>query len=102
MKNYFKDGSWNIICDVCGFRFKAEEVIKRWDGLYVCKEDFEVRHPLDFLRVRQENVSVPYVRPEPPDQFIFLCTFKTSQGVADMGTADCARADYSVPNASLN
>ena len=35
---------------------------RRWDGLYVCKHDYEKRHPLDFFRAKTEDVSVPWVR----------------------------------------
>ena len=55
-------GTWNALCDVCGFKFKASKLRKRWDGLYVCKADYEVRHPSDFFRVRPEDTTVPWVR----------------------------------------
>src|ERR1700694_145838 len=64
MKTYFKNGSWNCVCDVCGFRFKAEDIVKRWDGAMVCRKDYEPRHPQDFIRVRDERISVPFTRPE--------------------------------------
>jgi hypothetical protein len=34
--NYYKHGSWNVICQRCGFKHKAEEVKKEWTGLTVC------------------------------------------------------------------
>jgi len=60
----------------------------------VCPQDYEHRHPQDFLRVQPEQISVPWARPEvEPDTFLgTTCTLFTSQGVADYGTADCARA----------
>jgi hypothetical protein len=70
MKPTYKPGSWNAICDVCGFQHKAEELQKRWDGLMVCKEDFETRHPQTLLRVPTDNPSLPWSRPEPPDTYI--------------------------------
>lgn len=60
---YFKKGSWNATCDVCGFDFKAQELKQRWDGLRVCKEDWEARHPLDFQRVKPEKPTIPWSRP---------------------------------------
>ncbi len=62
-KTYFKSGDWNAICDVCGFKFKASKLQKRWDGLMVCNQDFELRHPQDFIRPIKENISVPWTRP---------------------------------------
>jgi len=61
-KDYVKIGDWNALCDVCGFKYKASKLRKRWDGLYVCEEDFEPRHPADFFRVRPEDTTVPWVR----------------------------------------
>lgn len=69
-KNYFVNGQWNVICDVCGFKKKSGEVRKRWDGLMVCEEDFEMRHPLDFIRIPVEQNNIQDSRPEGADQFI--------------------------------
>ena len=70
MRNWYKHGSWNALCDVCGFKFKADQLKERWDGRRVCLEDLEFRHPSDLLRVPQDNPSVPWSRPEVPDVFI--------------------------------
>lgn len=58
---------YNVICDVCGFKFKNTELKKRWDGLWVCKDDWETRHPLDFYKPRNDTHTLPYTRPEPSD-----------------------------------
>lgn len=61
-----KLGQWNAICDVCGFKFKSGQLRKRWDDLYVCNEDWETRHPLDFLRSpSNKERPIPWSRPEP-------------------------------------
>lgn len=71
MKNHLILGDWNVLCDSCGRKFKASQVQKRWDGLMVCKEDWEMRHPQDFLRVQKERIAVPFSRPYPAqDTFI--------------------------------
>jgi len=70
MKTYYKPGSWNAICDLCGFKFKAEELKLRWDGARVCKDDFELRHPADFIKIPSEQAVPPWTRPEPADSFI--------------------------------
>lgn len=57
-------------CEVCGFRKRASETSKRWDGLFVCREDYEERHPQDFVRGRIDRQNVPNPRPEPADVFI--------------------------------
>ena len=63
-------GDHNAICDVCGFKFKASQLAKRWDGFMVCEKDWEQRHPQDTLRVKPENTTVPWSRPEASDQFV--------------------------------
>lgn len=65
MKNHLILGDWNALCDSCGRKFKASSLQKRWDGLIVCKEDWEQRHPQDLLRVQREQISVPWSRPYP-------------------------------------
>lgn len=91
-------GTWAVICDVCGFRFPSSKVKKRWDGLIVCDKDFEYRHPQDFLRLKEEHITPPFVRPPPADAFIFVCDEYSRQGLADVGTADCAQVNYINPN----
>lgn len=70
MSSYYKPGTWNVICDLCGRQFKSDEVRKRWDGLIVCKNDYEPRHILDFIKPHPERTTVPYVRKEPEDVFV--------------------------------
>lgn len=86
-------GTWRAICDVCGFEFPSDALSKRWDGLMVCSKDYEHDHPQKFIRVRPETAVPSYTRPEPEPEFVFFCTIYSSQGVADEGEADCARAD---------
>jgi hypothetical protein len=71
MKNHLILGNWNALCDSCGRKYKASQLRKRWDGLMVCEEDWEQRHPQDLLRVQREQISVPWSRPYPAqDTFI--------------------------------
>ncbi len=70
--NQYKPGDWNLICDVCGTKIKASESKRRWDGLIVCKRDFEFRHPMDFIKARTDKISVPFSRSEPVDQFVTI------------------------------
>ena len=92
---YYKSGSHNIICDVCGHKFKFSQVKKDWRGLVVCEKDFEHDHPQKYIRVRESGLSVPVIRPQPEIEFVegALCTYITASGLADIGIADCAKAD---------
>lgn len=97
MYNRLKLGTWNALCQVCGFKFKADMLQKRWDGLWVCHKDWETRHPQDLIRVPKDSGKIPWSSPEPADVFIDgdggTCTFEGSLALADQGTSDCARAD---------
>lgn len=66
---YVSGDFWRI-CEVCGFKYRASQTSKRWDGLMVCREDFETRHPQDFVRGRKDRQNVPDPRPEPAHIFI--------------------------------
>jgi hypothetical protein len=67
---HYKSGDWNALCDVCGKKHKASTMKQRWDGFMVCPEDFETRQPLDFIKVRKEQISVPWVRSQTEDVFV--------------------------------
>ncbi len=99
--SYYKKGDWNAVCDVCGFEFKSSALKKRWDGFMVCKEDFETRHPSDFIRTRPERSAIPWSRPdshieleEAPFYFYYatevdrIIWFSTSTGLLLIWTND--------------
>ncbi|CAB4131129.1 hypothetical protein UFOVP133_47 [uncultured Caudovirales phage] len=91
-KPRWDNGDWNVICDSCGRMFKDNELRLRWDGLMVCSGDWEPRQPQDFVHGVADKQAPPWARPESSDNFIFVCTPVSNQGIADYGQADCARA----------
>jgi hypothetical protein len=74
---YIKGDFWRI-CEECGFKKRASETLKRWDGLYVCREDFEERHPQDFVSGVVDRQTVPDPRPEAVDGFTGPLTTTTT------------------------
>lgn len=68
----YKSGDWLVICDVCSKKIKASESKQRWDGFVVCPDDFEHRHPMDFIRARSDRITVPFTRPQPEDVFVVV------------------------------
>ena len=66
---YYNAGDHNAICDSCGRKFKASDLKKRWDGLYVCSDDWEPRHSLDFVRSHPDKITVDWNRPQLPMVF---------------------------------
>lgn len=94
-QNHLELGKWNALCDICGLKFKSSELRKDWRNLMVCRNDFELRHPQDFLRVRGDTPAVPWTRPDPSPTFVGPACFIWSQSAyADLGTADCMQADF--------
>lgn len=67
MRTTFKHGDWLAQCDRCDEKFHASDLRKTWDNLYVCKLDWEPRHPMDFLKGFKDDTSVPWTRPSRPD-----------------------------------
>lgn len=100
--DYYKAGDNNCICDRCGFKYKASELKRTWDGLWVCSKDWEPRHPQDFVRGVEDYQRARISRPEGPDVFVPLgvdggdspdipdgCTLSGITGIAGMGIAGC-------------
>lgn len=55
---------YNVLCPVCGFKKKNFEMLQRWDGIMVCKEDWEPRHISEFFQTRQDAHLLPYIYPD--------------------------------------
>lgn len=58
----WRRGDHWVCCDVCGFDYRASQIRIRWDGMAVCPQDYEERHPQDFLRARKDDPRVWPVR----------------------------------------
>lgn len=67
---HYRPGDHYVICDECGFKYRASETRMRWDKMRVCTKDWEPRHPQDSVRGRRDKQSVPHARPDPPDKFL--------------------------------
>lgn len=77
-RDYYKKGDWNAICDCCLFKFKASELRRQWNGLMVCQDCFEERHPQELIKIRKERSKLPFTRPEGEDEFKELGPVDTS------------------------
>ena len=77
--NYYARGTYNAICDRCGFKMKATDMALTWDNHFVCRDTcWEPRHPQDFLRGIPDRQGVPIAR---PDQDNDQRTFRTAGDV---------------------
>ena len=62
----YKPGDYYQICDECGRKIRSTESRMRWDGLIVCKADWEPRHPQELLHVPPtDRQAVANARPRP-------------------------------------
>lgn len=69
--DFYRPGSHNVICMRCGFKRKAEDIVKEWTGLLVCRDTCaDRRNPQDFVRGVVDNQSVTMANPEPDDTFL--------------------------------
>lgn len=86
-------GQWLFYCDVCGKKMLSGDAKKRWDGLMVCEHDWEMRHPMDFLRSRRETSNIlPWQRRADPGFDVTVghaCTLANSVAIAGVGVAGC-------------
>lgn len=88
MNTIAKLGDRNVVCDVCYRKLKASELRLRWDGKRVCKEDFEVRHPSDFVRADYHEGSPEWTRPEPAaDTFVDTSTWVDTTSATPAATS---------------
>jgi len=71
MSNFYKRGSWNLVCDRCSKKIKADESKLEWTGFIVCNDCYEQRHPQDFVKAKIDKIIVPYIRP-PSDTYIVV------------------------------
>lgn len=66
----YDKGDWIALCDVCGRKYKASNLKKRWDGLMCCDHDWEIRQPQDFVRGIADTQIAPWLRSEPANSFV--------------------------------
>jgi hypothetical protein len=69
-KEYYKPGDHYRICDRSGFKVRASETVREWNGLIVHRDWHEERNPQDFVRGVADNQTVQDPRPEAADTFL--------------------------------
>ena len=80
-------GSFWRQCDRTGFRVRAEDTRKEWNGLMVSDRVWEARHPQDLVRGAHDDQTVPEARPEMVTNFLGpLTTTLTAEAAAGANT----------------
>ncbi len=81
--DFYLPGGWNMLCQVCGFKYKNVDMRLRWDNVWCCPEDYELRQPQDFVRGVKDQMAVPYTVTEPADVFSGPIPVPTGEIVVD-------------------
>lgn len=63
--DFLRLGDYNAVCYQCGFKRKASQMEKNWQGYYVCPEHNEPRQTQDFVRGIADHQTVPWAQPMP-------------------------------------
>lgn len=66
--NFYKQGSYNLICIRCGQKRKREDMQTEWTGIIVCKHCYDPRHPWTLpqpMPIDGLPVTDAYPRPRP-------------------------------------
>lgn len=90
---YIKGDYW-MRCDVCGFDFRFSQMRERWDGLWVCSDDYEERHPQEYVKGIGDFQAVPFARPDS------INVFSTTTLSADMAAGSLSITVASVTGIS--
>ena len=93
IKDHFVPGDHNAICFECGRKKKASELVRHWQGYYVCPEHWEPRHHQDFVRGVQDRQEAPWVQHQ-IDAFVAMCEPNDQCAVPNYAIPGCAKPDY--------
>ncbi len=91
--DYLAEGTWNAECQLCGRKYKAQDLIRHWQGGYHCFKCWKPRHPQDFVRAIPDRPAAPWVQ-HYPERFSEICDLFGISCLADYAVADCSICDY--------
>lgn len=86
--DYLALGDWNAVCSLCGFKRKAGEMVKNWQGYWRCPEHNEPRQPQDFVRGEQDVQTVPWAQP-PTHLYSEICTLNGLSAITGYSLPGC-------------
>jgi len=96
--DYLELGDWNAVCYECGRKRKAGQMVRHWQGFYVCPEHVNSkRQPQDFVRGVQDKQAPPWTQPPPEATFVLYCTPNGRTAITDFAIAECAIAEFIDP-----
>lgn len=88
----WRAGDHWVQCDRCASAIRSSDAMVTWDNLIVCPDDWEIRHPQDFVRGRADDIAAKEPRrSESGDIFVSTCSSSSVTGIAIAG---CAKAGF--------
>jgi hypothetical protein len=67
--SYEKGGAWGM-CPRCGFDKRLRTFRQEWNGLRVCPECYDPKHPQLSVRGKADDQSLPFASPEPAETYL--------------------------------
>lgn len=91
IRNQHRVGDYLMVDDESGLVMYKSEAVRRWDGLWVRKDQYETRHPQEFVHAKADPRSLTVVRPDDvaatpnnnPSGYIGQTTLQTPDSPAD-------------------
>ena len=87
--DFYQQGDYNAVCSICGFKFKASQLVRNWQGLWRCRECNEPRQPQDFVRGVQDIITPPWAQP-PESLYVQICTPAGISAIPGYALPGCA------------
>lgn len=94
--DYLDLGDWNAVCSMCGFKRKASQLVKNWQGMYRCPEHNEMRHPQDFVRAVPDIQTAPWVQPQSTN-YIYTCDPTGRSAIPGYAIPGCVIPSFIAP-----
>ena len=95
--DFLREGDWNARCYMCGFKFKASDLKRTWQGFYSCRNCWEARQPQDFVRAVPDVQTAPWVQPTPDYIWGTMCTPNGLSAVPGQSIPGCMVPGYLSP-----
>ncbi len=93
---HYVPGDFYRLCDISGFKVRANRTKKQWNNYIVREQSFELRQPQDFVRGVRDDQTVPEPRPRQVNVFLQNQTTINSPTPYGPGTAVITVADVSI------
>ena len=97
----WKSGDYWGNCDRCSFTVRVSSLSEEWNGLVVCNECFEPRHPQDLVKgVKDDTSPRNFIRPDDTGE-AEACSRLAIAGSAIAGCAVAGVDDSPIPQGTF-